>query len=766
MSESDKNKYKINAQNYKFTYSALKVLINLSPLNLNIHGLTDQSSSGSIFLFNHFTRFETFIPQYVLYDRKKVFCRSVADASLFNDSMLRDYLSSVGAVPDNLPNMMDFMVEELNHGHKLVIFPEGAMIKDRRVRDRKGRLNIYKREGGYRRKPHTGAAVIALKSRMLRDLYLMAREKNDDVMVKYYRSKFSTFKTIEETDAFAKKSVEIIPANITFYPMRRDENILEKYVQKYSGVKSKRILEELKIEGNILLKQTDMDVRFGNPIRVEDYLARGYKIILKLRYDADLLTRGKGRFLTKITPELVRKKFDSAIYGWIRKCTEKIRDDYMEAIYDLTTINLGHLIAHALYDLNRKNKKREFQIEYLRSLLFACICDLRNVFDLHLHRSIKKRDYINSIITGDEPHLLKMLERFEKAGILEIKEKRSFILKEKLEEDFPFDVIRIENPAMVLDNEAQSVPKAIEAIDRLYSDEKSVIEEKVSLLLERRAHKIFEGDLLKFTAPEYDDINKSEKRTSSGEPFFYRTGKAYKKRRGVLLVHGFSANPAEMKVIGEGLFKKGYEVYGLRLPGHGTSPADMRERSRKEWLKEVSLGLALISRYCPRFFVIGNSMGALLSLMAMTASPVIVSGFVAIAPAFRVKDKRLPYVTYVDAAQRLYRVFAELKADWPYINSMPENPDINYSQIPYHGLFELYQTTRESRDYIEKLNVPTLFIQAEHEFTVDPKATYEAFERVPAQDKSLLKVDIDKHVITLDEELPVFDAIVEFLGKR
>lgn len=763
---SNRNKYEINAQNYRFTYTALKMLINLSPLNLNIHNLTDQSSSGSIFLFNHFTRFETFIPQYVLYDREKVFCRSVADASLFDDSMLGDYLRGVGAVPDNLPNMMDYMVEELNHGHKLVIFPEGAMIKDRKVRDRQGRLNIYKREGGYRRKPHTGAAVIALKSRMLRDLYLMARDRNDDLMIKFYGDKFTAFKTREEADAFARKPVEIIPANITFYPMRRDENILQKYVERYSGVTSKRILEELKIEGNILLKQTDMDVRFGEPVKVEDYLGRGYKTLLKLRYEADAIALDKRKLLARITPDLVKRKFDSAIYGWIRKRTEKIRDVYMEAIYDLTTINLGHLIAHALYDLNRKKRGGEFQINYLRSLLFACICDLRNVKGIHLHSHIQKRDYIDAIITGEEPHLLKILERFEKAGLLEMKEKKSFVLKEKLERDFPFDHIRIENPAMVLDNEAQSVPKTIRAIDRLYSDKKNIIEEKVSLLLERRALKIFEHDLIKFSTPQYDDINRSETRTVSGEPFFYRTGKVFEDRRGALLVHGFSASPAEMKVIGDQLYEKGYEVYGLRLPGHGTSPADLRERNRKEWLREVSLGLALISRYCPRFFVIGNSMGALLSLMALNASSHDIAGFVAIAPAFKIKDRRLPFVTYVDAAQRLYRLFAELKTEWPYIESKPENPEINYSQVPYHGLFELYQTTRESRDCLKGLTVPALFIQAEHEVTVDPETTYEVFEQVPSQDKILLKVDIDKHVITLDKELPVFDAIFDFLEKR
>jgi esterase/lipase len=220
-----------------------------------------------------------------------------------------------------------------------------------------------------------------------------------------------------------------------------------------------------------------------------------------------------------------------------------------------------------------------------------------------------------------------------------------------------------------------------------------------------------------------------------------------------------------MKVLGHYLHEKGYEVYGLRLPGHGTSPADLRERERKEWLKEVELGLALISHHCPKVFIAGNSMGALLGLMVISTSCFQVSGFIAIAPAFRIKDKRLPFVTYLDAAQRLYRHFAELKPEWPYIESRPENPDINYCQIPYHGLYELYQITREAGDYIESLHVPSLFIQSDREFTTDPEATYDAFEKIVSADKTLLKIDDERHVITLDEKLPVFEAVLDFLER-
>ena len=750
--------YTINEQRYRLTSSAIKLMVKISPLKLNIHNLGDKGKTGSIFLFNHFTRFETFIPQYILYDKEQAFCRAVADAPLFNDSTLGDYLKSVGAIPSNLHNIMDYMVDESNLGRKLVIFPEGSMIKDRRVRDEGGRLGIYKRAGEKRRKPHTGAAVIAIKSRMLRDLYLMARQKGDGKMVDVYRRRFPSFKSLEEIDSFASSPVEIIPANITFYPLRRDENLLETYVKKFSGIKSKRILEELKIESNILLKQTDMDVRFGDPIKVVDYLGKGYGAMLKVSYLADKSSLNKkGGFLKKTVENLAFK--------WIKKRSEKIRDDYMNAIYDLTTINLGHLTAHAIYSLSGKDRKKAVDISYLRSLLFTGISDFRNVEGLHLHNDIARRDYTDSLLTGDEPHLPKILRRFNDAGLIDLNEKDSFFIKDKLDQEFDFDSIRIENPAQVLDNEIRSVPCAVKLLGELYKDERIVLEEKVAFLLERRAEKIFERENSKFSGPEYDEVNQTDERTKSGEPFFYRTGKKYSDRVGVLLIHGFSASPSEMKVLGENLYKSGYEILGIRLPGHGTSPADLRERSRDEWVSEARLGLALISRYCPKAYAVCNSMGALVGLIALSDQPVSLSGFVGIAPAFKIKDKRLPFVSYLDGAQRLYRYFAELKTEWPYILSRPENPDINYCQVPYHGLYELYQVTKEAAEYIDKLIIPTLFIQSDGEFTIDPEATYEAFEKVPATKKRLIKLDETRHVITLDEKLPVFREILDFLSE-
>ena len=64
----------------------------------------------------------------------------------------------------------------------------------------------------------------------------------------------------------AVKPTLIVPSNITFYPIRSSDNLLLKSVEFFADGLSLRQTEELLVEGNILLRDTDMDVRMGTPI--------------------------------------------------------------------------------------------------------------------------------------------------------------------------------------------------------------------------------------------------------------------------------------------------------------------------------------------------------------------------------------------------------------------------------------------------------------------------------------------------------------------
>ena len=51
---------------------------------------------------------------------------------------------------------------------------------------------------------------------------------------------------------------------------------------------------------------------------------------------------------------------------------------------------------------------------------------------------------------------------------------------------------------------------------------------------------------------------------------------------GVLLIHGFTGTPYEMRFLGEFLRDKGCTVRGILLKGHGTTLKDMRRCSYRD----------------------------------------------------------------------------------------------------------------------------------------------------------------------------------------
>jgi hypothetical protein len=100
----------INNRIYNFCVRAFGTTKKLLKLNIKLHqdadAETDTVQQGDIFLFNHFARFETFIPQYLIHEATGAYCRSVASAEFFEgDERFSQFLYSIGVVPNNMPNL-------------------------------------------------------------------------------------------------------------------------------------------------------------------------------------------------------------------------------------------------------------------------------------------------------------------------------------------------------------------------------------------------------------------------------------------------------------------------------------------------------------------------------------------------------------------------------------------------------------------------------------------------------------------------------------
>jgi alpha-beta hydrolase superfamily lysophospholipase len=86
---------------------------------------------------------------------------------------------------------------------------------------------------------------------------------------------------------------------------------------------------------------------------------------------------------------------------------------------------------------------------------------------------------------------------------------------------------------------------------------------------------------------------------------------------GALLVHGLTDSPYSMRAVAEALYRRGFEVTVLRLPGHGTLPSMMTEMHARDWVAAVDLAARDAAARAPAggpFYVGGYSTGATLVL--------------------------------------------------------------------------------------------------------------------------------------------------------
>jgi carboxylesterase len=97
--------------------------------------------------------------------------------------------------------------------------------------------------------------------------------------------------------------------------------------------------------------------------------------------------------------------------------------------------------------------------------------------------------------------------------------------------------------------------------------------------------------------------------TAGDNSFFHPGGPI-----GVLLIHGLSGTPTEMKYVGKGLARAGYTVYGMQLAGHCGTDAELLATGWPDWVESVDQAYDWLRARTDTVFAGGLSMGALLCL--------------------------------------------------------------------------------------------------------------------------------------------------------
>ena len=237
------------------------------------------------------------------------------------------------------------------------------------------------------------------------------------------------------------------------------------------------------------------------------------------------------------------------------------------------------------------------------------------------------------------------------------------------------------------------------------------------------------------------------------EPFLLPGGE-----RGVLLVHGFTGSPSEMRLLGNYLNDIGYTVFAPRLAGHGSSPEDMAKTSWPQWYSSVEDAYILLSGLCSEIDVVGLSMGGLLSLKLSSEYPV--NRVVSLSAPIYIADNRLPMLPLY----RLVRSYAPKRRRRFY--DIDEIYSVCYDRTPLNCLQSLIELIKDVDQLLPTLLNPTLIVQSRNDHTVRPKSAKHIYDRIGSRYKQLIWLEDSGHIVTLDlEREQVFEVIADFLRR-
>ncbi len=239
-----------------------------------------------------------------------------------------------------------------------------------------------------------------------------------------------------------------------------------------------------------------------------------------------------------------------------------------------------------------------------------------------------------------------------------------------------------------------------------------------------------------------------------GEPFFFSGGPI-----GVLLIHGFTGAPQEMRPLGVFLADRGLTALGIRLPGHGTRPEDLRQVTWRDWTEAVAAGAQTLRERCEQVFLCGLSLGGVLALYEAARRPP--DGLIVMASPYRIRDIRLHFLWLL---KRLIPNVGKPSSDLRDPEAQAER--VSYSWYPLAVVEEVLRVLRATAARLPQVRCPALLIYSRSDRTVLPDQGWTIYHRLGSADKTIHWLVHSGHVIPEDiEREEAFEQIERFIRR-
>ncbi len=202
------------------------------------------------------------------------------------------------------------------------------------------------------------------------------------------------------------------------------------------------------------------------------------------------------------------------------------------------------------------------------------------------------------------------------------------------------------------------------------------------------------------------------------EPFSAR-GTGARGEVGVVIVHGFTANPTGTRPLGLRLAAAGYSVEVPLLPGHGTSARDLARTRYSDWRMTVANAVTTLSRGCDRVVIIGHSMGGSIALDLAGSGEHRFAGLVTINSLVLDRDEILARLAPV--LQHVVPFVPRDAAGMPTDDlAKPGVDEHAYAWVSAKAAQSYIAELPRIRDGLAHVTCPALVVTSPEDHTVDP----------------------------------------------
>lgn len=223
------------------------------------------------------------------------------------------------------------------------------------------------------------------------------------------------------------------------------------------------------------------------------------------------------------------------------------------------------------------------------------------------------------------------------------------------------------------------------------------------------------------------------------KPFTFKAGK-----RAVLMLHGFTGNSADVRMLGRFLHEKGYTCHAPIYKGHGVPPEELVHTGPEDWWQDVTNAYEFLKNEGhEEIAVVGLSLGGVFSLKLGYTVPV--KGIVPMCAPMYIKSEEVMYQGVLSYAKEYKKL--EGKSDEQIEAEMEE-----FRKTPMGTLKALQELIADVRNNVDMVYAPIFVVQARHDRMINTDSANIIYNEVESIEKDMKWYEESGHVITFDKE--------------